>query len=63
MQKCLDRVTRMVCRRSFFSFSMEETRVLRTNAILVRKSPRFLIDRMEWKGILVFMRIESIAFK
>ena len=31
MQKCLDRVTRMVCRRSFFSFSMEETRVLRTN--------------------------------
>lgn len=63
MQKCLDRVTRMVCRRSFFSFSMEETRVLRTNAILVRKSPRFLIDRMEWKGVLVFMRIESIAFK
>lgn len=47
---------------SFLFSSMEET-VLRTNAILVRKSPRFLIDRMEWKGILVFMRIESIAFK
>lgn len=69
MQKCLGRVTRMVCRRSFFLYG-RNTSVAhqRTQFWLGSRRAfgltRFLIDRMEWKGVLVFTRmVESIAFK